>query len=151
MSGSQQLLIAGNLSFVAALMHVAIVFGGPNWYRWFGAGDKMALMAEQGSLFPTVVTLGIAAVLAICGLYALSGANIIFRLPFLQTALCLITFVYLFRGVAGLVLPFISSHPAIAQNTITFWIVSSLVCCVFGAFHLFGTINSWSHLATRGI
>ncbi len=151
MSGSHQLVSAAVLSFVASLLHVAIIFGGPSWYRFFGAGEGMATLAEKGSIQPTLITLGIAAVLFMWGLYALSGAGEMLRLPLLRPILVLIAFVYLARGIAGLILPFFSEHPAIARNSHAFWIVSSLICCVFGLFYLFGTISSWERLATSGI
>ncbi len=150
MSGSFQLVCAAILSFVASLLHVAIVLGGPSWYRFFGAGEGMAALAEKGSIQPALITLGIAAVLFVWGLYALSGAGVVFKLPLLRVGLSLITFVYLARGLAGFVLPFISTHPLIAQNSLTFWLVSSFICCVFGLFYLFGTVNSWAQLASDG-
>lgn len=150
MSGALQLTIAAALSFVASALHIAIIFGGPGWYRFFGAGEGMATLAEEGSLQPTLITLGIAAVLFVWGLYALSGAGVILKLPLLKSSLSIITFIYLARGVAGLVLPFISNHSAISQNSITFWIVSSLICCLFGLFYLFGTMSSWTRLAHNG-
>ncbi|MFT4875074.1 hypothetical protein [Congregibacter sp.] len=150
MTGSQQLICAAALSFMASVLHVAVVFGGPRWYRLFGAGEGMAALAERGSIQPTLITMGIAAVLFVWGLYALSGAEVIFKLPLLRFALVIITLIYLLRGLAGFVLPFVSDHPSIAQNSVTFWMVSSLICCVFGVFHLFGTINSWAQLAGKG-
>jgi len=150
MSGSLQLISAAVLSFVASLLHVAIVFGGPGWYRFFGAGEGMAALAEKGSIQPALITLGIAAILFIWGLYALSGAGVILKLPLLKLALSIITFIYLARGLAGFVLPFVSSHPSITQNSVSFWLVSSLICCVFGLVYLVGTINSWAQLAGNG-
>ncbi len=147
MSGSFQLIIAAIFSFVAALLHIAIIFGGAQWYRFFGAGENMAKLAESGSSYPTLVTLAIAIILSIWGLYALSGAGVIFKLPLLKTGLVLITFIYLARGIAGLVLPFVSEHPAITQNSFTFWMVSSVICCLFGVMYLLGTTNSWKHLS----
>ncbi len=148
MNGQMQLIIAGSLSFLAALLHVAIIFGGPEWYRFFGAGEQMASLAETGSQYPTFVTTVIALILAVFALYAFSGAGVIIKLPLMKIALCLITFVYLVRGIAGLILPFVSNHPAIAENSLTFWLVSSLICMVFGAFHLFGTISHWDKLSS---
>ncbi|RXJ71517.1 hypothetical protein CS022_20715 [Veronia nyctiphanis] len=147
MNGSHQLLIAASLSFIAAFLHVLIILGGANWYRFFGAGENMAKLAESGSSQPAVITLGIAAVLTVWGFYALSGAGLIIKLPLLKVALVLITFVYLVRGIAGLIAPFVSSHPAISQNSLTFWLVSSVICCIFGVFHLLGLINQWHQLA----
>ena len=106
----------------------------------------MAKLAESGSRYPTVVTTGIALILGVWGLYALSGAGLIARLPLLKTGLCLITAIYLARGLAGLIAPFLSTHPAISQNSMTFWIVSSLICTAFGVVHLLGLINSWNRL-----
>jgi len=147
MNGSTQLLIAAVLSFSASLIHVATIFGGGNWYRFFGAGERMAQLAESGSSYPAIVTSIIAIILCLWGLYALSGAGVIVKLPLLKSALILITSVYLLRGIAGLVLPLFTSHPAIEQNSLTFWLVSSTICLVIGFFHLFGVINNWHNLA----
>lgn len=106
----------------------------------------MVVLAEKGSMQPTLITLGIAALLFSWGLYGLSGAGLIFKLPLLRLALLVITFIYLARGLLGFVLPFVSSHPSITQNSVSFWLVSSLICSVFGLFYLLGTINSWSQL-----
>ena len=39
------LIAGGLLSAAASLLHVACIFGGPAWYRFFGAGEGVA----QGS------------------------------------------------------------------------------------------------------
>ena len=93
------LIAGGTLSAIAALLHVAIIFGGPDWYRFFGAGEGMARAAERGSAQPAIITLGIAAVLAVWSAYGFSGAGVIRRLPLLRTALVAISAVYLARGL----------------------------------------------------
>ena len=143
MTGSFQLKIAAILSFIAAAVHVAIILGGPDWYRYFGAGEEMAQLAEAGSIQPTIITLLIAIVLSIWALYGLSGAGIIIKLPLLKLGLSVITIIYLLRGVVGLFLPFITDHPAVLQNSVTFWLVSSIISCIFGIFYFLGTKNSW--------
>jgi putative oxidoreductase len=50
------LLIAGICSLAVAILHIAIIIGGPEWYRFFGAGEEMALMSESGSFYPTMLT-----------------------------------------------------------------------------------------------
>src|SRR5687767_5380044 len=96
------LLAGGVVTAFASLTHVAIIIGGPDWYRFFGAGERMARQAELGSPYPALVTAGIASVLAVWALYGLSGARVIPRLPFLRTALVLIAAVYLTRGILGI-------------------------------------------------
>jgi hypothetical protein len=54
------LILAGVGSLAASILHLACIAGGPDWYRFFGAGERMARMAARGHWYPTVVTLGTA-------------------------------------------------------------------------------------------
>ena len=146
MQRNNQLIIAGSLSFIASMLHIACIFGGPDWYLFFGAGEKMAEMAAAGDPYPTIVTIVIASILAGWGLYAFSGAGLIFKLPLLKTCLVLITAVYLVRGVAGMFAPFVTSDPVVHQNSITFWLVSSIICCIYGTYYFFGTLKLWRNV-----
>ncbi len=137
------LRLAGSLSLFASAMHLVIIFGGPTWYRFFGAGESMAIMAAQGSLQPILITLFVAAVLALWGAYAWSAAGIFPKLPLLKLSLILITLVYLLRGVLGLIAPIVSNHPQITQNSNSFWVWSSIICLVFGMVHLKGVVDKW--------
>lgn len=143
MDKNKPLIIAGSLSILASLLHISCIFGGPDWYLFFGAGERMAELAAAGDSYPTKVTLIIASILAGWGLYAFSGAGVIRRLPLLKTALVLITAVYLIRGIIGFVLPFITSDPVVHQNSITFWLISSFICCVIGLFYFLGAKRLW--------
>jgi hypothetical protein len=140
---NNQLIIGGCLSFLAALLHISCIFGGPDWYLFFGAGQRMAQLAAQGDSYPTIVTWVIASILTSWGLYALSGAGVIFKLPLLKTCLVLITAIYLVRGIVGLVVPFLTSASVVHQNSMTFWVISSVICCVYGVFYLLGTATLW--------
>ena len=70
------LLLAAALDAIAALLHVGCIVFGAAWYRFFGAGERMARLAEAGDWRPTVVTSGIAIVLSVWALYALSAAGV---------------------------------------------------------------------------
>ncbi len=143
MNESDYLKLAGILSFIASVMHVAIIFGGAEWYRFFGAGEAMATMAEQGLLRPTLITLCIAFTLAIWGAYAWSAAGMVPEFPLLKPVVYLVTFVYLSRGALGLLAPYISNHLQITQNSSVFWFWSSLICLAFGLVHLKGVMDKW--------
>ena len=78
------LVIGASMSAVAALLHVGCIIFGASWYRFFGAGERMAQMASAGSWYPAIVTSFIAAMLFTWSLYALSGAGVIPRLPLLR-------------------------------------------------------------------
>ena len=135
-------LVAGAaLGVLAALLHLGcIVFGAP-WYRFLGAGERMAQLDLAGHWYPTAAILAIAAMLLAWSAYALSGAGVIRRLPLTRLALCAITGIYLLRGVAFV--PFMAYFPG---NSTTFWFWSSAICLVFGLIHLVGLRQVWSHL-----
>ncbi|MGK0375164.1 MAG: hypothetical protein ACJA2E_001640 [Arenicella sp.] len=137
------LKIAGGLSFLASLMHLAIIIGGASWYRTFGAGEQMARMAEQGLLQPTIITLFVALVLAVFGAFAWSAAGVFVELPLLQPILILIALVYFLRGIIGLFAPFITSHPQVTQNSLSFWMYSSTICLLIGLIHFKGISDKW--------
>lgn len=146
---NKSLIIAGVLSCFAALLHLAIIVGGPNWYRIFGAGEQFAMLAEQGSYIPPLTALGISAILFVWGLYAFSGAGIIRRLPLLKVGLVLITSVYIVRGVGGIVLvAYLKSSP-LMEGEFVFMVWSSVICTVYGAFHLSGLVKSWNSFAPK--
>ncbi|WP_371232007.1 hypothetical protein ACAW63_04665 [Pseudomonas sp. QE6] len=138
---NKALLVGAALSALAALLHVAIIFGGAPWYRFFGAGERMARAAEAGHLRPTLITTGIASILALWSLYALSGAGLIAPLPLLRSGLCLITGIYLLRGLA--ILPLLT---VARVHSTPFLIWSSLVCLGFGLVHLLGLAQRWNSL-----
>lgn len=140
------LIVAGSFSLLAAGLHVGIVLVGPSWFRLFGAGESMALMAENGSLKPTLITLGIAVVLLIWAAYAWSGAGLLPSMPFTKLALSAITAIYLVRGLGGLVAPFVTDHYQIQQNSLAFWLWSSAICLVIALFHLLGLMAVWQTL-----
>ncbi len=88
-----------------ALLHIYIVYAGAPAYRFFGAGEMMAIKAEQGSLFPATITLGIAAVFFIFTFYNLSGAKIV-NLPFSYIVLLSLSVIFLLRGAIVVAFPF---------------------------------------------
>ena len=139
------LLAGGVLTGIASLLHLAIILGGPEWYRFFGAGERMARMAARGSLYPAVVTAGIAAVLGVWMLYALSGAGVIRRLPFLRLALVLIAAVYLGRGALGIPVVLLADDPYTNElkARMTFMIVSSAICIGLGLCYAIGAAQAW--------
>ncbi|WP_434357030.1 hypothetical protein NF212_15090 [Parasalinivibrio latis] len=140
------LIIGGAGSIIAAVLHVAIIFGGPNWYRFFGAGEKMAQMAEAGKTYPAVITAVIAALLLVWGLYAFSGAGIIGKFPFTTPALTVIGGIFLLRGLAGIPVVFMADHPYLQElaQRMTFMVVSSAICLVLAALYLIGMMKMQS-------
>lgn len=136
-------MAGGWLSLAASLLHIGCIVGGEDWYRFFGAGEQVARAAAAGELWPHLLTLGIALVLAIWAAFAFSGAGRIPKLPLLRTGLVAITAIYLLRAL--LWLPLL----AIDIGTLTtFDIASSLIVAIYGTTYLVGTAKAWA--AMRG-
>ncbi|MFT5571529.1 MAG: hypothetical protein ACI9FR_000446 [Cryomorphaceae bacterium] len=138
MSGESVLILAACLNALAALLHVGCILFGATWYRFFGAGEELARLAEQGSLKPTLVTSIIVIVLASWAAYLLSAAGMIGPLPFFEIGLLVITGVYLIRGVGGF---FFITKPMGRSKWFWFW--SSAICLASGLIHLYGTLQYW--------
>lgn len=131
------LLVGGGLSVIAAVLHIVIIFGGAEWYRYFGAGERMAKMSEQGSIIPGLITFFIALVLFVWGLYAFAGTGLIqLTLPFVKYALVAISGVYLIRGLV--LFPALLFKPEIVDG---FAIWSSLLSLFFGLCYAIGTVQ----------
>ena len=134
-------ILAASLNALAALIHLAcIVFGG-SWYRFFGAGEGIARLADAGHWYPPVFAASVAGLLFIWSLYALSGAGVVRRLPLLKFSLCLISAIYVVRGLA-----FVMLMPYFPGNSLTFWLLSSAICLSLGLVHLAGLRQAWARL-----
>jgi len=138
------LKIAGILSVLIALIHIGcIVFGG-DWYRFLGAGEQMAQLAERGDPYPTIVTSIISAVLLLWAAYAFSGAGLIVKLPLLRLGLALISAFLLTRALG-----FYFIMPAFPDNSLTFWFLSSGICLLLGLTYTLGLKQRWHSISSK--
>ena len=92
--GRSLLTAAAYGSLAVAALHLGIVMAGAPAYAFFGAANLVPLV-ERGSPVPALLAIGIALLVALCGLYALAGAGRVRPLPLLLPALAVITAVYL--------------------------------------------------------
>ena len=141
------LICAGWLSLAAAAAHIACIFGGPDWYRFFGAGEPIARAAERGSWTPALMTLAIATMVAIWAAYAFAGAGLIRRLPLMRTALVAISAIYLARGLL-IFSPSSFNRPDLSPEFM-FW--SSLIVLAYGIVHAVGTWRAWNSLSRKEV
>lgn len=136
------LIVGGVLSAIAALAHLAVIAGGPDWYRFFGAGEGMAQAAERGELRPALITVGIASMLFVWAAYAFSGAGLLQRLPLLRTGLVAISAVYLLRAMAPVAI--LLFRPGM-MSPFVWW--SSAIVLVYGLCYGIGTWAAWPRLS----
>jgi hypothetical protein len=126
------------LSACVALVHAATIFVGAPAYRYLGAGERMARLAERGEPGPPIITAALTLTFAAWAAYAFSGAGILRPLPFLRPVLVLIGAVYTLRGVvlAPQLVWFLAGPPPIAGRHLVF----SAISLVIGLLYLAGTL-----------
>jgi hypothetical protein len=152
------LLLVGIAASAGAALHIAIMFGGPDWYAFFGAPRGLVEMARAGNIRAPISCLVIAAFLTLLAAYAFSGAGVIRRLPFLRLGLASIAAVLVLRGV--LFVPLIVWRPSAlsgicdCRTVDTFIIITSVLCFVLGVGYALGALaapnNSFKPKPLRG-
>ena len=130
------LFMAAILTFLMAILHICMLVGGPDWYRLFGAGEQMVLLVEYGHWYPTVLTLCVIAILFIWSIFGLSGSGVLPPLLFYKPVLCMITAVFLTRGLC-----FYPPFHFVDGLSYTFWMWSSLVSLLIGITYLNGLME----------
>ena len=139
------LLAAGWMSVAASLIHLAIIVGGTDWYRFFGAGERVAHKAAMGSIIPPLMAFGIAAILCATAAYAFAGAGAINRLPLTRVVLIAISTVLLARAAMAFVPAFWPPE----NRTLAFIATTSAICFIMGACFAIGTWRAWPRLSAR--
>ncbi len=137
---NKSLLFGGVSSFLVAALHLAMIVGGPSWYRFFGAGEQMATLAEEGSWTPALVTLAITIIFTVWGLYAFSATGIVRPLPWLKFALLAIASIYILRGLA--LFPWLIQ----ADRVDPFLVWTSLISLGIGIVHSLGLYQIWPNI-----
>lgn len=144
--GKNWLIAAAVMSLLASLLHVASIFGGGDWYRFFGAGEQMARLDEAGSWKPAIITAVIAIILAAWAIFALSGAGIVRRVPLLRTGLVAIAAVLLAR-TALLAFPATWGPDA----SFAFMAVTSAITGIMGLVFAVGIAKSWQYMLRSSV
>ena len=149
---NKHLFWTGIVAIAGALLHIAIVFGGPDWYAFFGAPSGLVELARIGHPRAAISCLVIATFLFILAAYAFSGANVIRRLPLLRPVLASIGLVLIARG--ALFIPMILWRPdslariCDCRSVDTFIIVTSILCLAMGLSYAAGALSLPSRVRT---
>ena len=123
----QCLWIGASIAVAGALLHVAAIAGGASWYAFFGAPPAVVASARAGTWLAPASAAIIAALMALCAVYACSALGVVRRLPLLRTTLAAIAAICLLRGV--ILLPLAWLHPELRN---TFEIVAAVVWAAAG-------------------
>lgn len=143
--GRNWLIFAAVMSFSGTALHVAVVLIGAPAYRFFGS---LALISQLGSYEPAVMTLSLAFVFAVFGIYGLSGAGVIRKLPMAAFVLLAIGFIYTSRGLA--LFTQISQLILEPDSTQILPVLYSAIALLTGCAYFIGTAERWRWLQFNG-
>lgn len=147
------IILTGIIAVIGAILHIAILFGGPDWYAFFGAPDGLVRMARSGNLRAPISCLIITGILSVFAAYAFSAAGLIKRLPLLRVISGLIGTVLIMRGLVFIPLilwkPEVLSGICDCRNIDMFIVVTSLICLAMGIGYAMAAIFGGLALARR--
>ncbi len=135
------LIIAGVLSLAVAVFQVYLGFSPAASEYWGGPTDQPILL---------VASLIVGLVFVLWGLYGLSGAGVIRRLPLLRLGLIVIGAIYTLRGIS--LIPILLIMIGIIRDPQPIppqALISSLVSFGIGLAYLVGTIVAWPALSRQ--
>ena len=132
------LLAGGYFSLAFAAFQVSVIWWSPSAVRYFGGPAELSM--ERPILY-AVLCLAVSEIVAVFGVYALSGAGKIRRLPLLRTVLIAVTGIYLLRGLLIIPqAPVVLKHPGLVR----FLVFSAISLCL-GMVHLAGVVQLYRH------
>jgi len=128
------LLIGGYFSLAFAVFQLSAIWWSPAGIRYFGGPAQMSVQTPYVYAALCII-FGLA--VAVFGIYSLSGAGTIRRLPLLRTVLIAVTVIYLLRGLLAIPqAPVIVKHPEFAR-----FLVFSLIALAIGLVYLCGVVK----------
>lgn len=141
----QILLFIGFLTILTALLHAAMGFS-PTVSLYFGAPGALV----QNKYILVISCILIAIIIAIFGLYALSGAEYIRPLPWIKQILAGISTVFIIRGIMFVPeLMIVSGFLDVSFPVAPRYVVFSLGIFLVGLVYLLGTIGGWRSFPSK--
>lgn len=97
------LKIGGYINIIIAIAHIVGLFWADKMFEVTGIGKEMTELAQTHSSLPYLLTIFVAIVFFIFGLYGLSADNKFRPLPLLKPMIFTIAGIFLLRGIGELV------------------------------------------------
>jgi hypothetical protein len=128
------LLIGGYFSLAFAVFQISAIWWPQPVLRYFGGPEQLS---RQRPLAYALLCLGVGIAVAVFGVYALSAAGQLRRLPLLRTLVTTVTVIYLLRGLFAVPqIPSVLRHPEYLRV-----LVFSLIALTVGLVHLAGLVR----------
>jgi hypothetical protein len=131
------LKIGGILNIIIAVAHIIGLFSAEQMFEKTGAGEGMKELAQIHYSIPYLLTVFVAIIFFLFGIYGVLADSKTKKLPFLKLGVFSIAFIYLFRGIGE------QSYNLIKGTTTTSETIQSIVALIIGSLFLFGGLKKW--------
>ncbi|MFM7358000.1 MAG: hypothetical protein ACKO1T_05410 [Sediminibacterium sp.] len=132
------LKLGGYINIVIAIGHIVGLFWADKMFEVTGIGKEMTELAQTHSSLPYLLTIFVAIIFFIFGLYGLSADNKFRPLPLLKQVIFAIAGIYLLRGIGELIFD-LEKQQANQILEITY----SLIAVFIGLLFLIGGLKKW--------
>lgn len=129
--------LGGYINILIAIGHIVGLFWAEQMFEVTGIGKEMAELSATHYSLPYLLTVFVAIVFFIFGLYGLSAGNKIRHLPFLKPVIFIIATIYILRGIGELVADTLQG-----TNSFTATLYSS-IALIIGLLFLLGGLMKW--------
>jgi hypothetical protein len=126
------------INIVIAIGHIVGLFWADKMFEVTGIGKEMTELAQTHSSLPYLLTIFVAIVFFIFGLYGLSADNKFRPLPLLKPVIFTIAGIYLLHGIGELIFD-LEKQQANQYLEITY----SLIAVFIGLLFLIGGLKKW--------
>ena len=131
------LKLGGYINIFIAIGHIVGLIWADKMFEVTGIGKEMTELAQKNYSLPYLLTIFVAIVFFIFGLYGLSADNKFRKLPFLKPIIFLIAGIYLLRGLGELIADGMQGTNSTTET------ISSLFALTIGLLFLFGGLRKW--------
>ncbi len=118
------LKIGGLLNIIIAVSHIIGLFWAEQMFEKTGAGEGMKELAQIHYSIPYLLTIFVAIIFFLFGIYGVLANSKIRKLPFLKPVIFGIAFIYLFRGIGE------QSYNLIKGTTTTSETIQSVIALI---------------------
>jgi len=132
------LKLGGYINILIAMGHIVGLFWADEMFEVTGIGKEMTELAQTHTSLPFLLTIFVAIVFFIFGLYGLSVAKIIRKLPFQKTVIFSIAGIYLLRGFGELIADNMRGTNALSET------IYSIFAIAIGLLFLLGGLIKWN-------
>lgn len=132
------LKLGGYINILIAIGHIVGLFWADKMFEVTGIRQEMTELAQIHYSFPYLLTIFVAIVFFIFGLYGLSADNKFRKPPYMKPVIFIIAGVFLFRGIGELIFDMEKQQASPILETIY-----SLIAVIVGLLFLIGGLKKW--------